>query len=209
MRVSGSTNFFTVELKCPLSFLKNLSNSLNSGCCFRDTVTFMDSSSVRISNSIFISGEEPSIIYNSKGSSSISDSTIDTICDVAIDGTGPGLLKAGSITFLNSSKVTETCNLQGASFLTGDVVITGQGKGLLLPEGDNAKMGVVKLISGEGLVLTKSVTKKSRVFLTPQSEEGIPGFVRVKVIEEGNSFTIKSSNKEDKSLVAWVIIDSN
>ncbi len=90
---------------------------------------------------------------------------------------------------------------------SGDVSLLKVGGGLKISEGTNAKMGVCTLVVGFCAVSTTAVTANSRIFLTPQSPGGTPGWVRVSARTPGTSFSITSSSGSDTSIIAWIIIE--
>ena len=93
------------------------------------------------------------------------------------------------------------------SFTTTDVRIATAGRGLMVAEGSNAKMGTIALTAGAATVSTTAVTASSRIFLTNQALGGTAGFLRVSARTAGTSFTITSSSGTDTSTIAWMIVD--
>jgi hypothetical protein len=62
-------------------------------------------------------------------------------------------------------------------------------------------------VNGTLTVPTTQVTSNSRIFLTSQEDEGIPGFLRASSRIPGQSFTITSGSPQDASLVGWIIFE--
>lgn len=93
------------------------------------------------------------------------------------------------------------------SLTTSDFRIATAGRGLMVAEGSNAKMGVATLAAGAATVSTTAVTATSRIFLTNQALGGTAGFLRVSARTAGTSFTISSSSGTDTSTVAWMIVE--
>lgn len=91
----------------------------------------------------------------------------------------------------------------------GNIAITTVGKGLLIKEGSNAKMGVAVLSAGTVVVSTTAVTATSRIFLTGQSlgTVAVPSGYGVSARVAGTSFTILASAPTDTSTVAWMIVE--
>ncbi len=92
----------------------------------------------------------------------------------------------------------------------GDLAILVEGKGLLIQEGANGKLGVsTAMVAGQVVVTTTAVGANSRIFLTPQTLGTIlrPAAVGVTSRTAGTSFTITSSDATDTSTVGWVILD--
>ncbi len=81
------------------------------------------------------------------------------------------------------------------------------GKGLVITEGSNARMGVATLVGGSVVVSNTSVTANTRIFVTIQSPGGVPGFTYISARTAGTSFTITSSNVADTSVVAFLLIE--
>lgn len=88
-----------------------------------------------------------------------------------------------------------------------DVRVGTAGRGLMVAEGSNAKMGRATLTAGTATVNTTAVTASSEVFLTCQVPGGTVGFLRVSARTAGTSFTITSSSGSDTSTVAWMIVE--
>ncbi len=91
----------------------------------------------------------------------------------------------------------------------GNIAITTAGRGLLIKEGTNAKMGLATLVGGTVTVNTTAVTASSRVFLTAQSlgTVAIPSGYGVSDRVASTSFTILASAPTDTSTVAWMIVE--
>ena len=94
-------------------------------------------------------------------------------------------------------------------FSGGDLKLNQVGKGIYIKEGTNACMGVATLVAGTVTVSTTKVTANSRIFLTPQTLGTIlrPTGVGVTARSAGTSFTIKSMDATDTSVIAWQIIE--
>ncbi|MGW7688834.1 hypothetical protein ACWGMA_08060 [Streptomyces asiaticus] len=93
------------------------------------------------------------------------------------------------------------------SLTTADLRIATAGRGLMVAEGSNAKMGTATLTAGTATVSTTAVTANSRIFLTNQALGGTAGFLRVSARTAGTSFTITSSSGSDTSVVAWMLVE--
>ncbi|GAA5200200.1 hypothetical protein GCM10023322_77540 [Rugosimonospora acidiphila] len=89
-----------------------------------------------------------------------------------------------------------------------DIVAGLAGKGLRVKEGTNAKMGTLTLNGTTAVtVATTAVTASSRIFLTVQTPGGTPaGVAYVSARTAGKSFSVKGA-ANDKSVVAWLIIE--
>lgn len=95
------------------------------------------------------------------------------------------------------------------SLLGGNLRLNTVGKGLLIKEGSNAKMGVATLSTGTVVVSTTAVTATSRIFLTAQSlgTVTVGQGLAISARSAGTSFTILSTSPTDTSVVAWMIIE--
>lgn len=104
--------------------------------------------------------------------------------------------------FLNSTSTNE-------SLLSGDLRIATAGKGVLIKEGSNAKMGVSTLSAGTVVVSTTAVTATSRIQLTAQSLGTVAAAKALAITARsaGTSFTITSADATDTSAVAWLIVE--
>lgn len=106
---------------------------------------------------------------------------------------------------LNSTNHATKGQVQSAD----DLAITTAGKGLLVKEGSNAKMGTAVLSSGTVVVNTTSVTANSRIFLMVQSLGTVaaPSALCVSARTPGVSFTILASVLTDTSVIAYLIFE--
>jgi hypothetical protein len=115
---------------------------------------------------------------------------------------------AGTGAFVFGSGGAESISRLGTGSLgaNADFSINQVGKGLLIKEGSNAKMGVATLSAGSVVVSTTAVTANSRIFLTKNSGSST-GSLRVSARTAGTSFTITSSDAADTGTVAWMIVE--
>ncbi|WP_275558503.1 hypothetical protein [Streptomyces sp. 5-6(2022)] len=119
---------------------------------------------------------------------------------------GSGNIEQGSGAAAREVTYGRTANNQWS--VTGaDVRVATAGRGLMVAEGSNAKMGTATLTAGAATVSTTAVTANSRIFLTNQALGGTAGFLRVSARTAGTSFTITSSSGTDTSTVAWMIVE--
>ena len=96
----------------------------------------------------------------------------------------------------------------GDGFFGGDVVASVAGKGLKIKEGANARMGTATLNGTTAVTIpTTVVTANSRIFLTVQAPGGTVGMSYVSARSAGVSFDIKSTDADDTSTVAWLIVE--
>jgi hypothetical protein len=91
---------------------------------------------------------------------------------------------------------------------TADLRIATAGRGLLVAEGTNAKMGTATLNGTTAVtVTTTAVTANSRILLTINTPGGTPASPYVFTRTAGTSFQIKSTGASDTSVVAWLIVE--
>ena len=156
-----------------------------------------------------------SLIYAGAGSgSNINGGELRIMCDLST-GTGD-LTDAFSVLtgdVLSSGTTLQTATKKfviegdGDGRITGNFSVLTAGKGLLIKEGTNAKMGTAALTAGSATVSTTAVASNSRIYLTSNADGGTPGWLRVSARTAGTSFTITSSSATDTSTVAWIIVD--
>ncbi|CCB87865.1 hypothetical protein [Simkania negevensis] len=207
MILSGEVNFFTVQTCCPITLQKSSKTNLLSGCCVEKTVFLKDESSLSMINSNFSNLNGPIIYYDTRGNSMISEVAVNSHEEPIVEGSGQGILTIGSITSASRLKIAKTINVKFGEFSTGNIFLSQPGKGLYLAEGKDAKMGTSKLSFGTCYVVTSAVTATSRIFLTPQAIGNNIGTVSISEKHVGNGFKITSSNYEDDSEIAWLIVD--
>jgi hypothetical protein len=91
---------------------------------------------------------------------------------------------------------------------TADMRIATAGRGLMVAEGANAKMGTATLNGTTNVtVSTTAVTANSRIMLTTQAASATYGAPVVASRIPGTSFVIKSTVTGDASTVAWMIVE--
>lgn len=89
-----------------------------------------------------------------------------------------------------------------------DMRVATAGRGLMVAEGSNAKMGTATLNGTTNVtVATTAVTATSRIFLTTQAASATYGAPVVATRTAGTSFAIKSTVAGDTSTVAWHIVE--
>ncbi|MGW7617411.1 hypothetical protein ACWGLG_16395 [Streptomyces antimycoticus] len=94
------------------------------------------------------------------------------------------------------------------SLTTSDFRIATAGRGLMVAEGTNARMGTATLNGTTNVTIsTTAVTANSRIFLTTQVASATYGAPVVATRTAGTSFAIKSTVAGDTSIVAWHIVE--
>ena len=205
MILSGETNFFTVQSRCPIVLEHDAKAFFLSGCCIEKTMHLKDTSTINVMNSSFRTQEFPALINNSSEYSMLSEVFIDCSGKLTIDGRGT--LTIGSITTIHPFNLAETLKVSYGNVFTGNVYLPEKGKGLHIAEGGNSTMGIVKLTAGAAFVSTNRISNNSRIFLTIQEVQGDAGFVFIAEKTVGKGFKILSSNSLDSSEVAWLIVE--
>lgn len=115
------------------------------------------------------------------------------------DGSGPVSVNL----FRDGSSRLHTTN----DFATeGNLVADVAGKGLVIREGANARMGQATLTAGTVTVANTSVTANTRPFLSRMAAGGTTGQLSC-TVSAGVSFTITSSSGTDTSSVNWLLIE--
>lgn len=100
-------------------------------------------------------------------------------------------------------------NTHGSTAISQLSFGTHRTDGLRVKEGTNAKQGVATLVGGTLTVANTSVTASSRIYLTTQSLGTVvdPKPIAVTARVAGTSFTIRSSDATDTSVVAYEIFE--
>lgn len=122
MTVSGSTIFENVNLKCPISLQGSGTSTIKMGCEFNGTITTAATNSVTIINSEISTGATAAISHGSANTLTLSDVTIDSSNNPAIDGAGAGAIIVGSITFLNNSAYNGALTLDTTTLLNASTL---------------------------------------------------------------------------------------
>lgn len=130
-----------------------------------------------------------------------------TAWHVGADNSDSDCLSMGTSGTVGTNQRFKLTTAGDAFFSTGDVSISTAGKGLLIKEGTNAKMGRATLVGGTVVVSTTAVTANSEIFLTTQTPGGTLGAVYVSARTAATSFTITSISAIDTSIVAWMIVE--
>ena len=201
MIVSGPTIAFCAGIGCPIKALGESYLYFDNTFLLGNLSTYQ-SAQGSISNCHMNTGSIPSINHNSTGVLAISNTTINCSSNNAIIGCGQ--MKLGSITFMDSSSFKDIQIDFSPQLYAGRITTSSLG---IIESSEDSKMGVVTLTNGKATVYTHAIHEDSRVFLTPQSENGISGFVRVNARSPGKSFSITSSSNSDNSIIAWIIVD--
>lgn len=128
----------------------------------------------------------------------------ETISRFTVDGLGTHQWSSGAASADVSVSRTAANQL---SVALSDLRISTAGRGLMVAEGSNAKMGTATLVAGTVTVATTAVTANSRIFLTNQSQGGTAGFLRVSARTGGTSFAVTSSSGSDTSTFAWMLVE--
>jgi len=110
MIVSGSTIASGANIYCPINFVTGSTFQLDSGV-FGGTVTFLNNSTGAISNSRFDTGLAPAVVMSSTATVRVSNSIISSDNDPVIDGAGTGALTLSAIVYTILSVVAPALNV--------------------------------------------------------------------------------------------------
>lgn len=127
---------------------------------------------------------------------------------VSIRSTGTQAINLTTNNLLRWTVNGTTGDVESDATNGGHIRIQTAGKGLMVKEGANARMGTLTLNGAtEVTVNTTAVAATSRIFLSIQAPGGTPsGTCYVSSRVAGTSFGVKSIAL-DTSTVAWLIID--
>jgi hypothetical protein len=132
----------------------------------------------------------------------------DTNARIAIDTDASGFPR---IRFGSGAAAPDAFLLRTAAHLlavnNADLDINTVGRGLQIKEGSNARMGQATLVAGSVTVNNTTVTGSTRIFLSCASRGGTQGFLDISTVTVGTSFTIRSSNGADTSVINWLLIE--
>lgn len=116
-----------------------------------------------------------------------------------------GRVTAPDVTFFRdgSTRLHTTNTLLTEGDLQCDVV----GRGLIVREGTNARMGTLTLNGATPVVVANtSVTASTRIFLTANAPGGTPGHFWVSARTAGTSFSV-TGTAGDTSTVAYLLVE--
>ena len=125
-----------------------------------------------------------------------------------VDSTGSPRIRFGpggsapDCTIQRDGTVTHRLDVNGA-----DWDINTVGRGLMIAEGANARMGTGVLSAGAAIVSNTTVTANTRIFLTTQVASGTPGALRVGTVTPGSGFGVNSTNGADNSTFAYLLVE--
>jgi hypothetical protein len=128
----------------------------------------------------------------------LSVGTTATVNSLSVNGTATanGLTVNGTISSNNTATVNNLSVNNTATVNT-----------LSIREGSNARMGIATLVApGSALVSTTAVAANSRIFLTNQAPTGTIGTPFIATRVAASTFTISSTNTNDRSQIAWIIV---
>jgi hypothetical protein len=128
----------------------------------------------------------------------------DTSSRYSVNAAGTQVWGSGTATDVTLSR--DVANRLSLS--TADLRVATAGRGLMVAECSNAKMGVATLNGTTAVtVSTTAVTANSRILLTINTPGGTPASPYVFTRTAGTSFQIKSTGASDTSVVAWMIVE--
>jgi hypothetical protein len=102
----GAVTILASEVECPATFGGAATVSVDMGSRFLATVTTTGTATVSIINSTISTGATPAITHESMNALTLSDVTIDSSANPAIQGVGAGNINIGNITYEDNSVIT-------------------------------------------------------------------------------------------------------
>lgn len=141
---------------------------------------------------------QPRFLVKTDGSINLGSGSAAT--DTSISRSGVNALTTPGFFAMGSGQSGGTFSIFGGSLSLGTA-----GVGLRIAEGVNARMGVATLVAGTVVVNNTSVTANTRIQLTIQSLGTVtdPKAIGVTARIAGTSFTIRSADVTDTSVIAW------
>lgn len=124
MITSGFVELYNCVVQCPVDFQTGTNGIVAGGSIFQNTVTFSNNSTLEIYNSVFDTGANQALIYNSSANSSLSTVSINSSNNPSIGGTGVGTLQLTGISFLNDSNLAGTLTLSGGRSRSGSLLLS-------------------------------------------------------------------------------------
>lgn len=127
---------------------------------------------------------------------------------------GPGTGLAHVFVFRDSTGAQNILGIEDASLggdvraLVGNLTVDTAGKGLVVKEGSNARLGQATLVAGTIAVANTSVTANTRVFVTVTTTGGTQGHLSV-AKNAGVGFTINSTSGSETSVVDWHLVEAH
>lgn len=165
MTLTGNANvrFDTCNINCPVNIAGSGTFIFQNGVVCRNTVTIGGSKTGDIVDTVFLTGANTSLIYNSTGDGNLSEVTFDTSASPAIGGTGHlnfgeiifrnSATKAGTLTFgYTGHSETGTAFVQNLSFDRGANNINEDGELIIGATGLNPQ--IATLTAGSGISIT-------------------------------------------------------
>ena len=165
MTLTGNANvrFDTCNINCPINISGSGTFIFQNGVVCRNTVTIEGSKTGDIVDTVFLTGANTCLIYNSTGESNLSEVTFDTSASPAIGGTGHlnfgeiifrnSATKAGTLTFgYTGHSETGTAYMQNISFDRGTNTINQDGELIIGATGLNPQIST--LTAGSGMSIT-------------------------------------------------------
>ena len=140
------------------------------------------------------------------------------ICGIASPSTalsvGGTISASGGLNVTNGTVLSNTLNVSGNTVINNSLTVNKTTLSALyikdLSTTSNATMGLATLGSNATVtVSTGAVTTNSRIFLTIQTPSGTVGSPFVLSRIASTSFTVSSTNINDRSAFAWLIVEPN
>jgi len=198
---NGNLGVINGIVECPITTLGGSNVRFSNGSFFTGTITLDGSTGGSITNCYIDTSTDAAIVFDASGTVEVSTTTIKSTAVPCVQGTGGGGLEFCGCNFLDDTNIAGTLS---GSLDFSNKSLTG---GLSIGEKTNPTMGIVTLVAGTATILTNRVNASSRIYLTHQTNAGVPGFVSVTARVAGTSFTITSANAGDTSDIAWLLVE--
>lgn len=148
MTISGQANFYTCDIRCPMSIQGTSVCNIQMGSSVYQTITTADTATVSITHTLISTGAAQAITHGSANPLTLSNITIDSTNVPSIGGAGAGNLVLGSVTYLNDDTIAGTITKSFATQLeTGSLKIDDADQGAL-----RVNTGAVTSIQGENIL---------------------------------------------------------
>lgn len=125
MILSGVTFFGpAITINCPVN-LGTGANLLSTNSQYFGTFTFSGNSTINSYNDSFVSSNTPAIVYNSSGSSSLNNCSVNSSSNPCINGSGAGSFQLNSVSFLNNSTLAGALTVSYGSAISAGQIRAG------------------------------------------------------------------------------------
>ncbi len=189
--INGFCEIQQCGIGCPITY-GGSSSIIFARNIFTATQTFTDSIGGGIHNSYFSTGSDAALEYETSGDVVLSDCTITSTNNPAIDGSGAGTLIIGAVAFTSDNNISASLTLSKGTLNTG----TLQADQLQIEGGAVTDfIGQATLVAGTVTVANTNILATDRIFISRSALNGSAdiGTYTTSIIAS-TSFTITSNN---------------